>query len=328
MHNNALMRRWRTLAVAAALAVVAACGTGPPLAEPPLPPAALPAASQPQRPPSSTDSMNPQVEEEFGGQYRARAKTSYAMSDGVLAPLEEFADLAALRSFLAPQIDPRMRRHYPHLGEADADGSGRTVEELHNVALVAWIHAVKHESGPHGDNDFHVMLGSSAEPGAGFFLTAEASGLPEDGAQRAQLVEVRRQLLSVIGPCRCNGHFRAVVPPRRVRVSGSLFFDADHAIGAVGPKYAKPFTVWEIHPLLSIEPVEGGASAAATAVVHGQAATEASGATDAPAPPPQPIARPAPERGPTARCRDGTLSYARSHRGACSGHSGVAEWLR
>ena len=31
---------------------------------------------------------------------------------------------------------------------------------------------------------------------------------------------------------------------------------------------------------------------------------------------------------PTARCKDGTFSYARQHSGACSHHGGVAEWLQ
>src|SRR5450432_1312497 len=31
--------------------------------------------------------------------------------------------------------------------------------------------------------------------------------------------------------------------------------------------------------------------------------------------------------GPTARCRDGTPSYAVHHSGACSHHGGVAVWL-
>ncbi len=30
---------------------------------------------------------------------------------------------------------------------------------------------------------------------------------------------------------------------------------------------------------------------------------------------------------PTARCKDGTLSHAQHHTGACSNHGGVAEWL-
>ena len=30
---------------------------------------------------------------------------------------------------------------------------------------------------------------------------------------------------------------------------------------------------------------------------------------------------------PTAKCKDGSLSYAQHHTGACSDHGGVAEWL-
>src|SRR5881394_2098110 len=30
---------------------------------------------------------------------------------------------------------------------------------------------------------------------------------------------------------------------------------------------------------------------------------------------------------PTAKCKDGTMSYSKQHSGACSHHGGVAEWL-
>jgi hypothetical protein len=30
----------------------------------------------------------------------------------------------------------------------------------------------------------------------------------------------------------------------------------------------------------------------------------------------------------TARCKDGTFSFAKQHRGACSHHGGVAEWFK
>jgi len=30
----------------------------------------------------------------------------------------------------------------------------------------------------------------------------------------------------------------------------------------------------------------------------------------------------------TAKCKDGTFSYAKQHRGACSHHGGVAEWYK
>ena len=32
--------------------------------------------------------------------------------------------------------------------------------------------------------------------------------------------------------------------------------------------------------------------------------------------------------GATAKCKDGTYSHAKQHRGACSKHGGVAEWLK
>jgi len=31
--------------------------------------------------------------------------------------------------------------------------------------------------------------------------------------------------------------------------------------------------------------------------------------------------------GATAKCRDGTYSYSQNHRGTCSHHGGVAQWL-
>jgi hypothetical protein len=40
-----------------------------------------------------------------------------------------------------------------------------------------------------------------------------------------------------------------------------------------------------------------------------------------PAPPPS-------STGPTALCKDGTLSYSATHSGTCSGHGGVAVWYR
>jgi len=32
--------------------------------------------------------------------------------------------------------------------------------------------------------------------------------------------------------------------------------------------------------------------------------------------------------GATAKCRDGTYSFSKSHRGTCSRHGGVAEWIK
>jgi hypothetical protein len=229
----------------------------------PLSPVVRPAPPQVRERPAPSASANPEVEEEFQGQYRAAAKTEYVMLTGRMAPTEAFPDLDALKAFLRPQIDPLMRHRYPHLSDADANAGHRVPEERHNVSVVAYIHAVKHETGPRGDRDFHVMLGSSPTIGSGIFLTAEASGLRAHGVHRQQLESARAELLSIVGICRCDGHFMQVSPPIPVRVTGSLFFDGAHGIGSVGPAYAKPFSVWELHPIMSIEragPAAPGAS--------------------------------------------------------------------
>lgn len=240
--------RSTALTLLAAAVVIAGCASIKPAVGP------VPRAEDVQ--PIPRVPANPEAEEEFQGQYRAAAKTEYVMRGGTLAPVEAFPDLEALKGFLRPQLDPLMRHRYPHLSNTDSDAEHRVPEERHNISVVAYIHAVKHETGPHGDRDFHVMLGSSPTIGRGIFMTAEASGLPAGGVQRPFMVAARSQLLSMVGICRCDGHFMQVSPPLRVRVTGSLFFDGAHGIGSVGPAYAKPFSVWEIHPILAVERLE------------------------------------------------------------------------
>ncbi len=313
--------RARTICLIACLAVLTACETPAPVTRPDVPPSTLPESVPP------TGIVYPEVDEEFRGRYRAHAKTEYAMTDGQLAPVEQFDDLEALKAFLRPQIDQIMRYRYAHLSEADTDATQRVAEERHNVSVLAYIHAVKHETGPGGDNDFHVMLGSSPTPDAGLFLTAEASGLLPDGPHRVLLANARQELLSMVGPCSCDSRFKRVSPPLRVRVTGSLFFDGAHSIGAVGPQYAKPFTAWEIHPILSIERLDDRASEKASPVASDSGALSNTESQQQPAALPDPTDPSTPAHAPTARCNDGTMSFAKSHSGACSGHGGVAVWL-
>jgi hypothetical protein len=69
-------------------------------------------------------------------------------------------------------------------------------------------------------------------------------------------------------------------------------------------------------------------------VAKGVATPSAPSAAPAPAAPP---AAPSPSRAqsrapvagqPTARCKDGTMSYSKHHTGSCSHHGGVAQWLQ
>jgi hypothetical protein len=305
----------------AATVILSAC-TPQPLTQPAPAPTEVPRPSTQPTPRPRGGISYREVEEEFQGLYRADAKTEYAMQGSALAPVEYFPNLDALKAYLRPRIDQLMRYRYPHLSETETDVAHRVPEEVHNVAVDAYIHAVKHESGPRGDRDFHVMLGSSPMPGMGIFLTAEASGLPRGGPHRTALAEARRELLTIIGSCACDNHFMQVSPPIRVRVTGSLFFDGAHGIGSVGPAYAKPFTAWEVHPILRIELLAG--APAPSGAGESAAGTRDESIETAPAIQPKvPEGTPTP----TARCRDGTLSYAKSHLGACSGHRGVAEWL-
>jgi hypothetical protein len=38
-------------------------------------------------------------------------------------------------------------------------------------------------------------------------------------------------------------------PPVHVRITGSLFWDGEHANQHVGPEGLQPDTAWEIHPI-------------------------------------------------------------------------------
>ena len=66
----------------------------------------------------------------------------------------------------------------------------------------------------------------------------------------------------------------------------------------------------------------------APAASAASATTAAAPATTAPATSASAAKASAAGKGPpTAKCKDGTLSYAQHHTGACSNHGGVAEWL-
>jgi hypothetical protein len=194
----------------------------------------------------------------FRGTFREFPKTHYATSaKGQVLPVEVFSDLDALSKILPP--DDAMRKKYAkELGQ-----SWRFPEEQRNVSVVGYIHAVKLDygidsHGVQGDQDFHVMLGTSPKRGEGRFFTASVSGLPRDGFGVKNFMAARQQLLQLLlrvartPESSFRAAFAPIDPPLRVKVTGSLLFDGRQPASA-GPDYAKAATVWHIHPVMSID---------------------------------------------------------------------------
>lgn len=169
-------------------------------------------------------------------------------------PAKKFTDLHALLAFLVPYNT--IKQKYPRLivqaGDetaAKAAPGQRVPEERHNVEVDCWLHYVKSET----DADFHVIVGSSPNADEAAFLTVEVSGLPSGGKDLKILKQVRRQLQALISHPAPTTKYETVTPARKVRITGSLLFDGDHLPGRIGPGQAKPKTVWEIHPAISIK---------------------------------------------------------------------------
>jgi hypothetical protein len=176
---------------------------------------------------------------EFLGHDRKIAKTSISH-----ASVEEFPGLAAVLDSLPP--DSQLSSHDPPITE-DPD-SDRVDEEQRNVHLSAYLFATKKEA----DNDYHLILGSTSSSSHSQFMTAEISGLPRTGPDRAKLKEPRQAYEDYFADSPIGTQYRKFDPPIPVEISGSLFFDVDHAAGVVGPAGFKPKTAWEIHPVTTI----------------------------------------------------------------------------
>lgn len=193
---------------------------------------------------------------DFHGHYRSGPKTTIVRDSHAhqILPAKTYSDLEILLSKLAP--DEEMFNRHPLLKSSSHYPRLREVEEQINVEVVGWIHAVKFEGGPKGDRDFHVLLGSTPDLNTAEFMTIEVSGLPPSGPDRKTLKLARQNLLDLFPHQAFNDRFARIKPAKKVRIRGSLFFDGDHLKGnRPGPTYAKPSTLWEIHPVYFIEAV-------------------------------------------------------------------------
>jgi hypothetical protein len=194
----------------------------------------------------------------FTGHYRLAVKTAiFRDASGQIVPAEQVADIPTLLGSLP--ADPAMRAKYPDmLVAADAAPETklaatpfRVAEEQRNVTIPAWIWFVRKET----DNDYHVIIGSSADSGSATYMNVEVSGLPASSGDPnyADLQNARAQLTNLVGHEPGSLKYEPFTPPLPVSVTGSLLYDGDHIPGEVGPTGYRPTTTWEIHPVTTIQ---------------------------------------------------------------------------
>jgi hypothetical protein len=178
----------------------------------------------------------------FAGTPRKACKISVAS-----APLEN-QDLSQLISWCR-QHDAEMRNHTPPI--TTTANSTRIAEEERNVSVDGWIHYAKKEA----DNDYHVLVGTSKDVNQAQLINVEISGLPPHDSKAFDVLKGLRDdfesLFELVLP-KMHGSKFPQVTPTHVRVTGSMFYDIDHAAGAVGPTGHRPKSSWEIHPVTKI----------------------------------------------------------------------------
>ena len=199
----------------------------------------------------------------FKGHYRDKPKTSIGrrLATGEISTPTHYTNLGDLIDILPN--DAAMRHKYPDLNKKQSGfPEKRETEELRNVEVDCWIHAVKFEDGRGsnpGDNDFHVIIGNSPDTSHATYMTAEVSGLPASGKNLPVLKNARKIFLQIFRGMTITTSFKRISPAKKANLSGSLFFDGDHKAGCgacPGPGWAKPETVWEIHPIYSVVEIQ------------------------------------------------------------------------
>lgn len=199
----------------------------------------------------------------FTGVYRANAKTSIARNGQTAAAMKEYPTLPALIATL--KRDSALRVKYPFLKPMHHTASGiRVIEESRNVRVKdCYVLVVKYEKSHIriakngkktrvGDNDFHLVVGSSPNAAKGQRMNMEVGGLPSaSGVEAETLRKVRRDFLAMCARTPSDGKFVRFSPPIHATIEGSLFFDGEHTADQIAPAYHLK-TTWEVHPITKL----------------------------------------------------------------------------
>jgi hypothetical protein len=180
----------------------------------------------------------------FGGTQRKAAKISIATGR-----TKTFKTVSTLITSLP--TDEQMIKRKPKIRRAA--NSGRVSEEMRNVGVSAFLYAASRED----DSDFHLIIGGDPQGTPEMYMTMELSGLPPKTSPAfAKLNTARNAYKKFFGTNLPGLTYDFYSPPIPVKVKGSLFFDVGHATGSrPGPASLKSRmpTVWEVHPITSIE---------------------------------------------------------------------------
>jgi hypothetical protein len=179
----------------------------------------------------------------FSGVNRGACKTSI-----VKGQPELFSSLEAFM-FSLPDDDVMSSE----AGISTDENDQRAAEELRNITIAqCWILAMKRNN----DGDYHIIVGSGPDPKCDALFNIEVSGLPESSSPHyAALKKVRDDLENYFnGDCCFTRYKKFYKNPIAVRVTGSLFYDIEHAPPHlnIGPTGLKTTTAWELHPVTAI----------------------------------------------------------------------------
>ncbi|MCX6318644.1 MAG: hypothetical protein NTW29_15225 [Bacteroidetes bacterium] len=140
-------------------------------------------------------------------------------------------------------------------GISSLETGARDVAENENVVVEkAFLFAIYKED----DNDFHMIIGSTASLQTAVLMNIEISGLPRRASAEVKKKFKRvRQIIESVPylqniPCMPSPVKLLRTPIELKNIRGSLFWDAQHAGGGVGPEAARPKSAWEIHPVIDL----------------------------------------------------------------------------
>ena len=169
----------------------------------------------------------------FDGSYRKAAKLSIAANQASgtnLAKLIKRVLALDNGSITVTKTSPRIE-----------------IEDSAVTLISVYLYAIARES----DEDYHIIIGTSANPSTASFFNIECSGLPPtNNPGFNKLKTARQKVVAFLGGIeRCtNGYIKFTDHPK-VKIIGSLFYDKEHESNIPGPSTSKPKTAWELHPI-------------------------------------------------------------------------------